>query len=309
MNDEVQVNPTEAFNLPVSLLDAFARRRVTHAILLVGSPHTTEKAARWFARMLLCQRDSGAPCGECPACRQFDSGVHPDFLEVGEGTIRTGDIEVLQRWLSVKSHGERKVYTLKNVESMTPVAANRVLKTLEEPEPGVYAILTATERQRVLSTIRSRTLMYELPASEAYLSTDHFAVPLLESVFGERENDTFDGFVDQMLRWTEMWLVEKQPALILAATWQSYCETVSAMDSLMLLAEWFRDMLYARAGASNRRFRDLEPQIVRIAPMLEVGQWTRSVEIVLESRGRLNSHVASLLNFEQMCIRLREVVT
>jgi DNA polymerase III subunit delta' len=215
----------------------------------------------------------------------------------------------VQRWLMTRAHGLRKVYLLEGVDSMTGVAANRMLKTLEEPGPNVHAILTASRRQSVLSTIRSRSFIYELTRSGEFASSDHEVVSKFEELFGNSENDTFDGFVEKMIRWTEMWLLEKEPVLILAATWQSYCDQVTATDSLMLLAEWLRDILYFRAGASNGRFRSWEHDIQRIAPILEVEQWTRAVQLVLDSRTRLQSHVASLLNFEQMCIRLREVST
>lgn len=295
--------------LPASLLDGLVTGRLPHALLLIGPTSVSHDVALAIARRLLCASGADDACGACSSCVQFEAGTHPDFFTAGEGAIRTADVEATQRWLVTKAHFSKKVYLLEGVDAMTGVAANRMLKTLEEPEPGVYALLTASRRHNVLSTIRSRSFIYELAAPVGYGASDHDVVPKLQAIFGHSENDTFDGFVEKMIRWTEMWILQKEPTLLLAATWQSFCDQVSATDSLMLLAEWLRDILYTRIGASNRRFRDWEEHILRIAPILEVDEWAKAVQIVLDSRSRLQSHVASLLNFEQMCIRLREVST
>ncbi|WP_067621238.1 DNA polymerase III subunit [Alicyclobacillus acidiphilus] len=313
MMDERSESVLPHVDLPTSLLEGLVSGRMPHALLLIGpvGPASIARvAARSLAQRLLCANGEislAEPCGSCPSCVQFASGTHPDYFEVTDAPIRTGDVEAVQRWLVTKGHSGKKVYLLEGVDTMTGVAANRMLKTLEEPEANVYAILTASRRQTVLSTIRSRAFIYELAAPDAFRSSDHDVIPKLQALLGDTENDSFDGFVEKMIRWTEMWLLEREPTLLLAARWQSYCEQVPATDSLMFLAEWLRDILYSRIGASQRRFRDWENHILRFAPILEVEQWANAVQIVLDSRSRLQSHVVALLNFEQMCIRLREV--
>ncbi|GMA63975.1 hypothetical protein NZD89_01330 [Alicyclobacillus fastidiosus] len=301
------IPPSDPLILPASILDALATDRMPHAALLVGTNRATNLAARYIAQVLLCEGES-RPCGQCSACIKFHADVQTDFLEVGGQAIKTSEIEAMQRWLPVRAHSGKKVYTLYGADHMTGVAANRILKTLEEPQRGVFALLTALGRQAVLSTIRSRCTIYTITESGAAPHTDPQVVPLLEEATQGAENHSFDGFVEKMIKWTQMWLVDKCPALILAAQWQSYCEEVSPADSLTLLVEYLRDILHTRVGQSSIRFQDWEASIKRIAPILEVKQWTRAIEIVLDSRQRLESHVATLLNFEQMCIRLREVL-
>jgi DNA polymerase-3 subunit delta' len=52
--------------------------------------------------------------------------------------------------------GRRKFYLVPSAEAMNEEAANTLLKTLEEPPPGVTLVLMATSPTRVLPTIRSR---------------------------------------------------------------------------------------------------------------------------------------------------------
>ncbi|WAH37311.1 DNA polymerase III subunit [Alicyclobacillus dauci] len=298
-----------SIHLPTPLRDALTSGRLPHAVLLIGTPTATENTARYIAQTLLCESDT-RPCGTCSSCVKFAADVQTDFFQLGGQSIKTAEVEEMQSWLKLRGHTGKKVYALYGAERLTGVAANRMLKTLEEPEEHVYALLTASLRQSVLSTIRSRSFTYTVHDSTSWLDTDHQSIPLLQALMANTENSSFEGFIDKMLKWTEMWVVERQPALILAAKWQSFCDDeISARISLMLLVEWIRDILHVRVGGSNIRFGDWNTQLSRIAPILEVKQWADAMEIVLESRQRLESHVASLLNFEQMCIRLREVLT
>lgn len=58
--------------------------------------------------------------------------------------------------------GSAKIYMLENIENSTPEAMNSLLKVLEEPIDGVYAIFTCQNLSRVLPTIQSRCQVIQL---------------------------------------------------------------------------------------------------------------------------------------------------
>jgi DNA polymerase-3 subunit delta' len=65
--------------------------------------------------------------------------------------------------------GKRKVFILGDAESMVPqegsdMAANALLKLLEEPSPNTFIILTSSEPGALLPTIRSRVVHVRVPA-------------------------------------------------------------------------------------------------------------------------------------------------
>jgi DNA polymerase III subunit delta' len=63
----------------------------------------------------------------------------------------------LQQFLSLTAYaGGRRVAVISRADRMIPEAANNVLKTLEEPPPLTYLILTSSHPERLLATIRSR---------------------------------------------------------------------------------------------------------------------------------------------------------
>jgi DNA polymerase-3 subunit delta' len=54
--------------------------------------------------------------------------------------------------------GRGMVFIIRDAEELTVSAANALLKTLEEPRPGVHFVLLTSRPNRLLDTIRSRTL-------------------------------------------------------------------------------------------------------------------------------------------------------
>lgn len=149
---------------------AFLRRTIgagqaAHGYIFVG-PRGVGKtlAARIFAQALLCRELGAAPCGGCPDCLLMRKGAHPDFAVFApHGRSRAITIErigELQKAVCLKSNrAGRKVFIIDDAESMTLEAANRFLKTLEEPPEGTVLILSTSRPERIPATVISRCLM------------------------------------------------------------------------------------------------------------------------------------------------------
>jgi DNA polymerase-3 subunit delta' len=159
------------------LRGALAADRLAHAYLLTGPRGVGRRTfALAVARALNCEAADLAerPCGHCRSCRLIDRGVHPDVRVVRRAperkliTLRPSptplpprdyvdNVEFIQSDAQLRpAMGRRKVYVILNAEELAPDAANRLLKTLEEPPAYVHFLLTAAERGAVLPTIASR---------------------------------------------------------------------------------------------------------------------------------------------------------
>lgn len=63
----------------------------------------------------------------------------------------------LQETFKTKSQiNDKRVYIIDGIEKMNVYAANSLLKFLEEPEEGIYAVLITSNVEKVLPTIKSR---------------------------------------------------------------------------------------------------------------------------------------------------------
>lgn len=278
--------------------------QIPHAILLTGNPAPTHVFSTFLAKLLLCQSDDTAPCGECDSCRQFDAQTHPDYHPVDPdgGSVKTAQIENLQSALKLASHtGGRLVYTIFDVDTATPAAANRLLKTLEEPTSQVVAILTTRSRIRVLPTILSRCFVYRVDetADDGGLADGTL----------EQEDSGFAGLFGRVVKWSEELLTGHEPPILLAERFLGQEFSTDVGKALDVLCVWFRDAMHASAGDDHTMSpiewqSDLQKQASKAAPE----QWAEAVELVLSAKTRLLAHVASALNVEQMCIRLRGVL-
>lgn len=145
------------------LLDAAARDRLPHALLLSGAEGLgVEAFVLALAGKLLCEGPDGdRACGECRACTLFRSGNHPDFVrvqpeETGKA-IRVESIRDLIDYIHLSSQYSRyKIAVIDPAEAMNRHAANSLLKTLEEPPPHSVFILSSRRPTQLPVTIRSR---------------------------------------------------------------------------------------------------------------------------------------------------------
>lgn len=116
-------------------------------------------------------------------------GLHPDLTLVereGE-VIRTEQVDVLVAELSLRPFvASQRVWIIDEADTLHTAAANKLLKSLEEPPEHVHFLLTTSRLQRVLPTIVSRCHVLELgPVGRAELC-DHLAASftLDEAVVG-----------------------------------------------------------------------------------------------------------------------------
>ncbi len=146
-----------------TLQSAIKKNRVAHAYLFVGPSGVGRKlTATVFAKALNCEkmRDDN-PCGTCAPCRLIAEGKHPDVQTVmptkRSSTITVKQIEELLPFAYMRPmKGKYKVFVLSEAHRLGIDAANKLLKTLEEPPPFTVFVLVTERPESVLPTVASR---------------------------------------------------------------------------------------------------------------------------------------------------------
>ena len=91
-------------------------------------------------------------------------------IQAASHSINIEQIRELQQFLTLKTTGKgriRRVVVIQDADKMTREAQNAALKTLEEPPADTALILTASQLEQMLPTIRSRVqAVYIQPPSE-----------------------------------------------------------------------------------------------------------------------------------------------
>lgn len=144
---------------------------ISHAYLLVGPAQVGKMTlALDLAMALNCQAENSArPCGECPVCLKISAGKHSDIQVVDlnqnpdpeetkeKKLIGIGQInEVLHSSNLPPFEGRRRFYIINEAGNLSIDAANRLLKTLEEPPANVTFILLTSNLRLIPATVISR---------------------------------------------------------------------------------------------------------------------------------------------------------
>jgi DNA polymerase-3 subunit delta' len=116
-------------------------------------------------------------CGRCDDCRMIDADCHADLhlirkelaayhddAAVRERKMQELGIDVIRSFLIARAHraaarGRGKVFIVLEAELLSDEAQNALLKTLEEPPPGVTILLVCEQPDRLLPTTLSRCAM------------------------------------------------------------------------------------------------------------------------------------------------------
>jgi DNA polymerase-3 subunit delta' len=134
---------------------------LAHAYLLVGPEHIGKMTlAVNLAQALNCEA-AERPCLECPSCRKIAAGGHADVQVIGltreedeaeAKLIHIEQIKEIQHSANLPPfEGRHKVFIIETAELLSLDAANRLLKTLEEP-PGKVTFILLTVNDRLLPT-------------------------------------------------------------------------------------------------------------------------------------------------------------
>ena len=152
----------------LSLLSRAVSRDTLPPALLMEGPAGVGKrrAAVAIAEALNClkpQQDGDFArdgCGECPACRRIQRGVHPDVIVIEPGEIGSIKIEqvrdVIARSEFRPFEGRRRVVIIDDADALVAPAQNALLKTLEEPPSASMFVLVSSIPDALLPTVRSR---------------------------------------------------------------------------------------------------------------------------------------------------------
>ena len=151
-------------------LNAYKKEKMHTTYLFKGREGIGKKLfAKVVSAMILCENEENSPCGFCRHCLKVKGMIedpltpnpHLDLVEIGVGEgkneITVEDVEPILKLTSFPPYeGRARIFIIDNCHLMNRVAANMVLKTLEEPPENTYFFLITAKPDSLLPTILSR---------------------------------------------------------------------------------------------------------------------------------------------------------
>jgi DNA polymerase-3 subunit gamma/tau len=154
-----------------ALTHALEQRRLHHAYLFTGTRGIGKTTvSRILAKSLNCTGPDGTggitatPCGVCSACTEIDADRYLDYVELDAASNRGIDEirDLLERAAYKPAIGRFKIFMIDEAHQLTKDSFNALLKTLEEPPEYLKFVLATTDPEKMLPTVLSRCLQFNL---------------------------------------------------------------------------------------------------------------------------------------------------
>lgn len=140
--------------------------RLSHAYMMVcPDKDCCLEYLKVLAKLILCNDET--LCGNCKNCASISYGSHPDVIVLPEKDedFKVDSANRLVEESFIKPlETEKKIFLIRNAESMNTHAQNKLLKTLEEPPKNVIILIGTTSVYPLLPTVLSRVKKFEVQA-------------------------------------------------------------------------------------------------------------------------------------------------
>lgn len=323
MNFDNIVGQTDIKN---SLINVLNNDTCAHAMLFTG-PEGIGKStvAEEFSKMLLCTDEEPLACGKCIACNTFDAGANPDYLKIESdgNTISVDSIREIQSGSIVRPmYSKRKVYFIRQAEKMTQQAQNSLLKTLEEPPPYCVIILSTSNPEMLIPTVRSRVMKYtfkkntadeveEILSNNKLAPTNKFITAYADGIPGLAiklaSSQEFIGLREEVFQ-----VIAKLMGKSVTGQFEMAKYLISNADNseviLNLLTCFYRDLLVAKKCKDLKVLinSDKEDMIREYSAKISSERLCRIVEEIEEIRRSIRQNANIELAADVLAIRLRE---
>ncbi|MDP1899963.1 MAG: DNA polymerase III subunit gamma/tau [Rubrivivax sp.] len=167
-----------------ALTNALQQGRLHHAYLFTGTRGIGKTTvSRILAKSLNCTGPDGTggitaePCGVCQACTEIDADRYLDYIELDAASNRSIDEirDLIERAAYKPGIGRFKVFMIDEAHQLTKDAFNALLKTLEEPPEYLKFVLATTDPEKMLPTVLSRCLQFNLRPMAPATVREHLA--------------------------------------------------------------------------------------------------------------------------------------
>ena len=144
------------------ILEDIRGGRQAHSYLFISNDSFTAKEfSRLVAQAILCPN----MCEECENCIKFHN-EHPDvkyFPKKNQLLVDDSNYIVDESFVK-PIFANDKIFIVDDFDKSTTEAQNKLLKVLEEPNSNMYYLLSTSNIENVLPTIRSRCFKVEIGA-------------------------------------------------------------------------------------------------------------------------------------------------
>lgn len=311
-----------------TITNSIKKGRISHAYLIETNEYPKKMDfAISFAKFLLCSKHNVNldQCNACNICKRIDNGnftelkiIEPDGL-----WIKKEQLVELQRDFSKKSiESENKVYIINGAEKLNSSSANSILKFLEEPEPGIIAILLTDNIYQLLDTIISRCQIISLhkpSALELYDTIDSSPKSLLKIATQQSnnmkeleeiiKNEQYQDMIDAAIKFINYYEKKhKEVILKLNQLWTPICtdkEKIVFGFNVMIL--YYKDLLNMKINRPLQIFDEEQTMLEKLLKQNTIPIICDKIKVLLQTKNKIKYNINQNLLMDKLIIELEEV--
>ncbi|MEZ4871524.1 MAG: AAA family ATPase [Bdellovibrionales bacterium] len=243
---------------------AMTTGRVHPCMVFTGPEGVGKKltALAWI-QSIFCENSSA--CGNCGECRKVARLQHERLLVIQpEGAqIKVSQATEVLKFLRLQESGKNRFVIIDQAHQLNVQAANSLLKSFEEPSPGVHFILVTSLASSLLPTIRSRSqfirfgglseeeLLELRPNSSEWV---RLSAQGRVSVVDELEKNDLTEIKHQVVDLLSELLLKNKP---IDVELELFKDKLSSHSALIFLQQMVRDLLFYRRAVRPILHSDL----------------------------------------------------
>jgi DNA polymerase-3 subunit delta' len=301
----------------LQIINSINRERFSHAHIITGEEGIGKSLIARETAIKLLKKDI-----ERQYVDIIEFKLLKDKKSIGIEEIKS----IIQETTKKPYEGNKKVIILYNADKMTEAAQNAFLKTIEEPPKGIFIILLCEKLENVLDTIKSRCQIYKLNRlNEAEM------IKFLNTKFENLQEDkikAISAFSDGVPGRAERFIEDKSLIEIrdtVLEILKGICE--GRVDKTLAYAEfmikykndwqevltyflsYIRDALIYKETGNKELIINIDKisEIKDIAEMFSFNKLSGIINIIKDTRSKLERNVNVALVFDSMLVKIQEV--
>ncbi len=295
--------------------------KLSHAYLIINSDlQFQDEYLSLIAKTIVCENDS--PCNECRLCKLVSDKKSADVLfypKNNESVLTEDVIDLIEESYIKPIEGNKKVFVIKNADTMNERAQNKLLKTLEEPPKNVHIIIGVKNQSTLIETLKSRvkkleisTFSYELLYNalkdelrdlEKLKRAISLSVKTVESCVNLYNDKNLSFYIDLV---KDLLINMKTSREVLTYSNRLSGKNIDFNEFLSVLELVLSDMLKLSLGESKLNFDNLASEIFENSKGFNSGALVYIIEKITQARKRKKSNANPTMLIEWLLFQILE---
>lgn len=303
-------------NIKNEIINSIEHGRFAHAHIISGEDGIGKSLIAKEVAFKLLNKESGREYADIIEFRLWKN----------KKSMGVEEVKSIIREINTKPYeGDKKVIIIHNADSMTVEGQNAFLKTVEEPPKGIFILLLCEKVENLLDTIKSRCQIYKLH----HLYKEDMEEFLLKkySYLDKKElssicviSDCIPGRAERFIEDSELKDIRNLTVDILKNIINKDIDIFNYEEMLLKYKSnweetltWFlsyiRDALIYKETGNNIIIVNIDKMddIKGISEIFSFTQLNDIIDIIKDTRLKLESNVNAALVFDSMLLKMQEV--